>query len=57
MKVNFFKTLDPTGCHTGEKNHFHRRPSSEIWIDYFPYGFAIERYCTLVISNKIACNF
>ena len=54
MKVDFFETLDPTECHTGQTNDFHRRPCPEISIDYFPYVFTIERYCTLVIFNKIA---
>ena len=42
MKVDFFETLDPTECHTGQKNDFHQRPCPEISIDYFPYIFTIE---------------
>ena len=54
MKVDFFNTLDPTECQTGQKKYFHLRPCSENSIDYFAYAFTIEQYCTLVIFNKIA---
>ena len=56
MKMDFFETLDPTGWHTGQKIDFHLWPCSEYLIDFFPYVFTIERYCNLVIFNKIACK-
>ena len=54
MNVDFFETLDPTEWHTGKKKWF---SSSSLFrkLDWlFPYVFTIERYCTLVIFNKIA---